>query len=356
MMKEIVKKRIILVALTASMLLSLAACGSTDTVSDSNTGDAQSTSSGDSEYKYGSIEIPALDGALCGAPIYVAYEKGYFAEEGFDVTLISADFETRKIGLNNGSIPLVNGDFQFFPSIEEGVEATVVEGLHKGCIRIVVDADSDIDSVEDLRGATIGVDEIGGTPYMVASLWLETNGIVASNNEEVTFTPYSDGNLELQALSNGEIDAAALWDPFGSLAVEEYGYKEIFDLADNEQFADKYCCFLYASNKILEENPDEIAALLRAIHKAQNFIYENPEEAVSIIVEGNYSDISDYEDLAVELVKSYGYPSYDQLDASVVEENVKYFAEQLSNIGYLSTDDPDSFAESIYKYIETGDE
>ena len=54
--------------------------------------------------KYGKINIPGLDGSLCGAPIYIAYENGYFAEEGFDVTLISADTETRKIGLNNGTI------------------------------------------------------------------------------------------------------------------------------------------------------------------------------------------------------------------------------------------------------------
>ena len=46
---------------------------------------------------------------------YVKPDYGYFAEEGFDVNLISTDFEARKIGLNNGSIPIVNGDFQFFP-------------------------------------------------------------------------------------------------------------------------------------------------------------------------------------------------------------------------------------------------
>ena len=58
--------------------------------------------------KFGKINIPGLDGSLCGAPIYIAYENGYFTEEGFDVTLISADTETRKIGLNNGTIPIVN--------------------------------------------------------------------------------------------------------------------------------------------------------------------------------------------------------------------------------------------------------
>ncbi|MDR1509445.1 MAG: ABC transporter substrate-binding protein, partial [Synergistaceae bacterium] len=96
---------------------------------------AFSAASDAAEYKYGKIDIPGKDGALCGAPIYIAYEKGFFAEEGFDVTLISASTETRKIGLNNGTIPIVNGDFQFFPSIENDIKVKVVDGLHNGCIK-----------------------------------------------------------------------------------------------------------------------------------------------------------------------------------------------------------------------------
>lgn len=321
--------------------------------SDSSTaGVADAASTGD--YKYGKIDIPGKDGALCGAPIYIAYENGYFAEEGFDVTLISADFETRKIGLNNGSIPIVNGDFQFFPSIENGIDVKVVDGLHEGCIKFAVRPDSDIETVEDLKGKKIGVDEIGGTPHQVASLWLENAGISADPaNGEVTFLPYSDGNLEFEALSSGEIDVAALWDPLGSIHEKAGDVKIIFDLGTDEYFKDRFCCFLYASTKVLEENPEEVAALLRAYRKAQEWIYENPEEAVNIIVEKNYAAIED-KDLAVELIKSYGYPSAtehaDNWDANV-EDNVRYFAGGLYDIGYLKTA-PDEFTETVYQKVE----
>ena len=151
---------------------------------------ASGTPAAKTEYKYGKIDLLGKDGALCGAPIYIAYDKGFFAEEGFDVTLISADTETRKIGLNNGTIPLVNGDFQFFPSIEEGVQVKVVDGLHNGCIKFVVPKDSKITGVNDLKGKKIAVDEIGGTPHQVASVWLEKAGISAKQEDgEVTFVP-----------------------------------------------------------------------------------------------------------------------------------------------------------------------
>ena len=350
-------KKMVAVGLVFSLFTGCAVSSNdSEKVSSSDSATEGGATATDGDYKYGKIDIPGKDGALCGAPIYIAYENGYFAQEGFDVTLISADFETRKIGLNNGTIPIVNGDFQFFPSIENGIDVKVVDGLHEGCIKFAVRTDSDIETVEDLKGKKIGVDEIGGTPHQVASLWLENAGISADPSDaEVTFLPYSDGNLEFEALQSGEIDVAALWDPLGSIHEKAGDVKIIFDLGTDAYFKDKFCCFLYASTKVLEENPEEVAALLRAYRKAQEWIYENPEEAVDIIVEKNYAAIEDRE-LAVELVKSYGYPSATQHAGNwdeLVEENVRYFAKGLYDIGYLETN-PEEFTNNIYKKVDVG--
>ena len=346
--------RVKVLSLVLSAVL-LASCSVSESKGDSSrSGDSSSASSQKADYKYGKIDIPGKDGALCGAPIYIAYENGYFAEEGFDVNLISADFETRKIGLNNGSIPIVNGDFQFFPSIENGIDVKVVDGLHEGCIKFAVKPDSDIKTVQDLKGKKIGVDEIGGTPHQVASLWLENAGISADASKgEVTFLPYSDGNLEFEALAKGEIDVAALWDPLGSIHEKAGDVKILFDLGKDPYFKDHFCCFLYASTKVLNEEPEKVAALLRAYRKAQEWIYENPEKAVDIIVNKKYASIED-KDLAVDLIKSYGYPSADKHNESWdqrVESDVKYFVDGLSKIGYLKSD-PDDFAKKIYQKVD----
>ena len=333
------------ILLTAVLTFQVAAC--------TKVSPSESSAGGSTEYKYGKIDIPRKDGSLCGAPIYIAYEKGFFAEEGFDVNLISADTETRKIGLNNGTIPIVNGDFQFFPSIEQGVHVKVVDGLHNGCIKFVVRPDSDINSVEDLKGKKIGVDEIGGTPHQVASVWLEQAGISALQKDgEVEFLPFADGNLELEALYSGELDVAAMWDPLGSVAEKEGKVKVIFDLRTDPAFAGKYCCFLYASEKLLNENPEEIAALLRAYRKAQDWISKNPEEAVDIIINGKYAQIEDRE-LAIELIKSYEYPSFEDRanNKQSVEADVQYFVQSLYDIGYL-TSEPTQFAKDIFVKVD----
>lgn len=355
-MKKAAIKSIIGIILAGSMILLTAACSAkpeSDSASKNSTASQGDVSASQTDYQYGKIQIPGKDGALCGAPIYIAYDKGFFSEEGFDVELISADAETRKIGLNNGTIPIVNGDFQFFPSVEEGINVSVVDGLHNGCIKFLVRNDSDIKEAKDLKGKKIGVDEIGGTPHQVASVWVENAGISAlPDKHEVEFVPYSDGNLELEALQKGDIDVAALWDPFGSVAEKEGKAKIIFDLSTDEVFAGKYCCFLYASNKVLEENPDEVAALLRAYRKAQDWISKNPEEAVDIIINGKYSAIEDRE-LAIELVKSYEYPSAEDRanGKQKVDEDVKYFAQALHDIGYLKSD-AQEFTDKIYKEVD----
>jgi NitT/TauT family transport system substrate-binding protein len=336
-------------ALTVALMLGLAACGQKSNDSGASAGE---TAAETVSYKYGKIDIPGKDGALCGAPIYIAYDRGFFAEEGFDVNLISADAETRKIGLNNGTIPIVNGDFQFFPSIEEGVNVKVVDGLHNGCIKFIVKKGSPIKTAADLRGKRIAVDEIGGTPHQVASVWVEKAGISAKpENGEVEFVVYSDGNLEIEALKSDQVDAAALWDPLGSVYTSgEHAdeYEVLFDLSTDPTFAGKYCCFLYGSSKIIEESPEQVSALLRAYHKAQEWISENPKEAVDIISDKKYSAIED-KALAEELVKSYAYPSAQAHanNTQDVGKDVEYFATELYNIGYLKTD-PAQFTNDAY--------
>ena len=289
------------------------------------------------------ITIPGKSGSLCNSPTYIAYEKGFFAEEGIDATLVAADFETAKVGLNNGTIATANGDFQFFPAIESNIGLTVIAGLHEGCIKLNVLPDSDIHGVKDLKGKKIAVDEIGGTTYQAALLWLAQGGLGLN---DVTFLPYSDSNLELQALYSGQIDVAALWDPQAAQSIKAGKSRAILDIAEDEPFKNHYCCYLYASTKLIKEQPELIAAELRAYDKAKAWINANPEETVKVVTEKQYVAVEDY-DLAVELVKSYHYSS--NADAG---KDVEYFARALHDVGYLQSD-PEEYVKKAFTAIDT---
>ena len=102
----------------------------------------------------------------------------------------------------------------------------------------------------------------------------------------------------------------------------------------------------------MNENPEEIAALLRAYRKAQDWINKHPEEAVEIIISGKYAQIEDKE-LAIELIKSYEYPSFEDRASNKqsVESDVQYFVQALYDIGYL-TSEPTQFAKDIFVKVD----
>ena len=324
----------------------LSACSKTAAVTTGSstvdgTGAASDATGAAVDYKYGKLQIQALGGGACGAPSYIAYELGFFKEEGLDVELVSGTLDDLKAGLASGAFTVANGDFQFFPSIQQGLDLKVIGGLHKGCIKIVVPPDSDIKSVADLAGKRIGIDEPGGTPQAVASVALANAGIDPTTG--VTWVTYSL-DLLTEAVKKGEVDAFAAWDPYGALAAKNDGYTILTDIATDDLFAGKSCCLLYASGSQIEKDPERVAAIARAYKKACDWINANPKEAAQIEIDKGYVAADDVDFLA-ELLASYDY----EYTTDEGKADVKYFVEQLNKTGFLSADtDPETFANDVY--------
>lgn len=321
-------KKLIAALVILTIPFSFVACKKTTTVSNS-------------KYKYGKLKIQALGGGACGAPSYVAFEKGFFAEEGLDVELVSGTLDELKTGLATGSFIVTNGDFQWFPSIQQGMDLKVIGGLHKGCIKLVLPPNSPIKTAKDLKGKNIGVDEIGGTPMSVTSVVLANAGL--DPQKDVTWKPYPLDQLT-QAVSKGEVAAFAAWDPFGTLAVEQHGYTVLTDISTDPLFAGKSCCFLYSTKKQIDANPDKIAAIARAYQKADDWIKQHPEETAQLEIDKKYVASTDAK-LLTELIKSYDY----EFTTDHAKDDIKYFVDKLGNTGFLKKGtDPDTFANQVY--------
>lgn len=298
-----------------------------------------------------SVQIPDLSGSLCAAPLWIAKQNGYFEEEGVAVEEVSADVDTQKTGLNNGTFPVGMGDFSTFQSMESGIQTTVVDAVNLGCIKVVARADDDsVSSAADLKGKTVAVNKVGGTPYQVLSLWLsrEAGLSIGTGSDEVNVAVYDDGNLELQALKDGTVDAAAVWDPYGPKAEKDGTAKVILDNSKSGDFSGRACCFLVASNQVLQDNEAEIAAIIRAVHKADQWIAENPEETVEIVAKNKYATIDD-KDLAVQMIEAYGYGELATGDHDVADD-VRYYADLLGELGMIKTS-PDDFVNKYYKSV-----
>jgi NitT/TauT family transport system substrate-binding protein len=298
------------------------------------------------KYPLGEYDI-GYSGSACGSPVSVAYLKGYYDEEGVKINLVSGNtFEADRNALAAGKMPVINGDFQFFPAVYNGIDVKLIGGLHEGCIKILAPIESNILTVADLRGKRIGVDEIGGTPMSVASVAVGAIGI--DPQTEVQWIPYP-ADQEIQSLEKGEVDVIAAWDPFATIAEQTGKYRVLVDIATDPLFAGRNCCFIFASGKLVKENPAAVAAVLRALHKAVEFEGTHPAEAAALLVQEKKVATDDTA-LLTTLLTSFHYDKhYTVASNSSAKDDAVYFAGWLSKIGYLPADlNVQQFVDDMY--------
>jgi len=140
---------------------------------------------------------------------------------------------------------------------------------------ILVGADSDITSVEDLKGKNIAANA-GTDPYFFLLQALEEAGI---GLDEVTITQlaHADGKTALEA---GNVDAWAGLDPLLSTSVVVAGSKIIYDNPDFNSYG-----LLNATEPFLAASPDVAQVVVSAYEKARAWAAENPDEAAQILAD-----------------------------------------------------------------------
>jgi NitT/TauT family transport system substrate-binding protein len=318
-------------ALILAAALSLSACGKTETeMADCCEGETNSehqtmnTSSGETNIRV------SYATALCHAPLHIAIEKGYFAEEGLNVEAIPMDTAQMLDGAASGHIDAGYGLFgKFAAPLENGLPILFTAGIHTGCIKLVTTGDSAINSVADLRGKKIGVSLLADSPAIITKRALAAEGIgVTADNSEVEFVIFSNADLPI-ALQNGAIDAYAAMDPTVSVAVKEYGLKVLVDTGATQPFADEYCCATFVTTEFAKNHPDLAAAYTRAVMRAALWVEENPLETAKIQTEKAY--VSGEAEFNAELLEGYVYtPSVERGDSSLYTT-----FEKLQEIGIL---------------------
>lgn len=224
-------------------------------------------------------------GLTCEAPIYVAYEKGFFKEEGLDAELVKCSWANYKDTLALGGYDITHHLIMYFlKPIEQGLDVRFLAGIHRGCLRVQAGVNTNIHTIEDLKGKRIGVPGMGTPPFVFANRVFGTHGIDAG--KDVTWKVFPAGELGL-ALDKGEVDAVANAEPIGSLLMAMGKVRNIADQMD-EPYSQEYCCEVIANGKWVDANPKRAAAATRALLKGAKWVETNPRTAAILSVEKKY--------------------------------------------------------------------
>jgi NitT/TauT family transport system substrate-binding protein len=284
-------------------------------------------------------------GLTCEAPIFTAVEKGFFKEEGLDVSLIKCEWANYKDVLALGGFDITHHLIMYFlKPIEQGLDVRFTGGIHRGCLRVQAGASGKIRSVEDLRGKRIGVPGMGTPPFIFANRVLAAHGINPS--KEISWLVFPAGELGL-ALDKGEVDAVADSEPIGSLLLADGKVRNIADQAADAPYAQEYCCAVLANGKFVAKYPKATAAATRALLKAAKWVEANPAAAAKLSVEKKYL-ASSVEQNTIAISHLRYIPSVSGAEAAV-----KSAAVEMQKAGMLSpSTDVNELAKRAFAHLD----
>lgn len=211
----------------------------------------------------------------------IAQEQGFFVNEGLDVvvteftsgtkarnSLFSREVDVGIVGLGPTAFAsMERSDFKIFGSVS----------THYDLYKIVARKDSGIQEPTDLIGKRIGTSQASSFHYVFHNFSLGYG--FSEDDVELVFASAAD---QPAALASGEVDAISIREPFISEAIGLLGENSIVfsnpDLPANT-------LNLVAMDEFIQENPQVIDKVLRAMISAEEFVANNPSEAINIVAE-----------------------------------------------------------------------
>jgi NitT/TauT family transport system substrate-binding protein len=214
-------------------------------------------------------------------PVFVAVEKGYFAEEDLDVELITFNSALEEdAALQAGGIDgYFNDPINAIVMINGGVDMSIINSPYIAntddrMFAILVPPGSEITGIDELKGVEVAISYSTNIEYMQDKI-LEYYGFTGDeiSSQEVKQIP-----VRLQLLLSGGLDAALLPEPLIS-AAELQGARVIAD--------DRVISFsetvIALSNSLMSQDPTLKERFLNACEKAAQTINSDPESCSELL-------------------------------------------------------------------------
>lgn len=224
------------------------------------------------------LKINEVTHSVFYAPMYLADALGYYEEEGFEVEFTNgggADNTMAAVLSGSADVGFCGPEAALYIAIGGSSDSPkVFSQLTKrdGSFLVARTPEPDF-KWSDLEGKEILAGRKGGVPAMTFEYVIEELGVNASLNYDVDF------NYMTAAFESGIADYCTMFEPTASdYEAEGKGY--IVASVGEQSGEIPYTCFA-AKESYINENPEKIEGLLRAVTKATKFVMENDAATVA---------------------------------------------------------------------------
>lgn len=337
------KRKLLSLLLVTGLIAGMAVgCGSAQTSVESQDSEQVSVETEETETTAEGTKVVNIAIQPSGAfiPLIIAREEGWLEEElaEYGVEVVWNDFESGPPINESMAADLSDvgtlGDVPIVSAIAAGQDNQVVLIAAEGerAYAILTAADSDIDSIADLKGKTIAT-TIGSTGHNLFEKALSTEGL---SFDDVTLVNISAGDAGT-VLSGGEADAVAIWEPNVTRLVENGTAKVLTYGGDVGLLGVNP---LVADSKFVEENPEIIKVIIEQYARGVAEIDNISEDTLKAVAE--YLSLDEKQVLTVASNWDYTVDITDE-DIAGLQDTISF----LVKIGTLT----DEY--SIEDYINT---
>ncbi|MEQ6250555.1 ABC transporter substrate-binding protein [Sulfitobacter sp. HNIBRBA3233] len=224
------------------------------------------------------------------AGYYVAQEKGYYEEEGLDVTILPGgpDIAPPQVLAGGGADAMLNWMPSALAAREKGLPVVnIAQPFKTSGLMLTCWKDTGIESVEDFKGKTIGV-WFFGNEYPFLS-WMSQEGISTDGGEDGVTVLKQGFNVDPLLQREADCISTMTYNEYGQVLDAGVDPDELVTF----KYEDQGVATLEDGIYVLEENledpvfVDKMVRFVRASMKGWKYAEENPEEAGAIVVEND---------------------------------------------------------------------
>jgi NitT/TauT family transport system substrate-binding protein len=206
---------------------------------------------------------------------------GYFEQEGLDVEIVPGQSSAAVAQLllsGRADIGLAQPDPVVIQRANNKLALVSFYAVcRRGTNRFVVTPDSPIQTVRDLKGKKVGVNDLGSGGAIYLRAQLRKAGM---NLTDVQLISVGYGTPSFEALKNKSVDVEVSFT--GGIARQRMAGYAFRVLPATPDELDQYSFDLFATESFIAKNPDVIAKIGRATAKGTVFLMSNPAAAVHV--------------------------------------------------------------------------
>ena len=212
----------------------------------------------------------------------LAKQRGYYEEVGLIVDIVKGQGSgttARLVGSGQAGLAYADA-MAVMQVIAQGAEMRILSTMYQsGPNAINALADSGINSIEDLRGKSLG-EPTGEAGTAVLPLVLEANGMTLDDIDRVPMP----GTSLVAALAQGQVDAIIGSTEGWNLILEDQGF-EVTVLPFAEWGVPTVSTSIFASDDFLAEHPNAVACFIEASLRGWDAAIQEPDAAIEALVE-----------------------------------------------------------------------